>query len=358
MNLRKLCCIAATMGLLQSCIKDAPLNPEADIEAFTVSQDQMTGDVFIDQTKSQIRLYLTEEAFEKGITPLIKVSAGGTVSPASGDTLKFDKEGVKQYIVTSADGKNSKKYTVEVINPLLGKLDFERWDTVSAEGADWKYVNPLGEDGRHIWASGNIGIAITGVTEINDFPLHISAKAYAGKYAAEMETRPGNELSAWMGIHLFAGSMFLGNFVTDYLMENPLKCTQFGQPYKGVPSAFSGYYKYQPGPVFIDKDAKPVAGVTDRCSIYAVVYSGTSRLDATNILTSDRVLATAILADGTAKADWTHFEVPFTLVNGKTVAPGTPVMLAIIASSSAEGDHYRGAVGSKLLLDNLEIVHE
>lgn len=358
MNLRKLCCIAALVGLLQSCIKDAPLNPEADIEAFTVPQNQLTGDVFIDQTKSQIRLYLTTDAFEKGIAPVIKVSAGAKVSPASGDTLKFDSTGVTQYVVTSANGKTTKKYTLELINPVLGKLDFERWDTVSSEGANWKYVNPLGENGGNIWASGNIGIAITGVTEINDFPLHISTNAYEGKYAAEMETRPGNALSAWMGIHLFAGSMFLGNFVTDYLLENPLKCTQFGQPYKGVPSSFSGYYKYQPGAVFIDKDETPVPGVVDKCSIYAVVYSGTSRLDATNILTSDRVLATAILADGTAKGDWTHFEIPFKMVNGKTVEPGTPVMLAIIASSSAEGDHYRGAVGSKLVLDNLQIVHE
>jgi hypothetical protein len=357
MNLRKLCCIAASVGLLQSCIKDAPLNPETDIESFTVSQDQLLGDVFIDQTKSQIRLYLTEDAFEKGIAPVIKVSAGGKVSPASGDTLRFDDTGIKKYKVTSASGLE-REYSVEVVKIGLWKFSFEKWDTLSSDEADWKYVNPLSDDHRNIWASGNIGIAITGVTAINDFPLHISTNAYAGKYAAELETRPGNALSAFFGIHLFAGSAFLGNFVTDFLMDNPLKCTQFGQPYKGRPVSFTGYYKYQPGPTFIDKNEVPQPGITDKCSIYAVVYSGKSRLDATNILTSDRVLATAILGDGTAKAHWTHFDIPFTLVNGKTIAPGEMVMVAIIASSSAEGDHYRGAVGSKLLLDNLEIVHE
>lgn len=359
MNVRKLCCIAASVGLLQSCIKDAPLNPEADIETFTVAQNQLTGDVFIDQTKSQIRLYLTEEAFEKGIAPVIKVSAGGHVSPASGDTLRFDNTGIKKYVVTSATG-TERAYTVEVVQTGIWKFGFERWDTlVAPSGGSWKYVNPLAEDGRNIWASGNIGIAITGVTEINDFPLHVSTNAFEGKYAAEMETMPGNALSGWMGIHLFAGSMFLGNFVTDYLMENPLKCTQFGQPYRGImPKSFTGNYKYQPGAQFIDKEANPVPGQIDKCSIYAVLYSGTTRLDATNILTSDRVIATAILGDGTAKNNWTHFDISFTPVAGKSVIPGEPLMLAIIASSSAEGDHYRGAVGSKLVLDNLEIVHE
>jgi hypothetical protein len=359
MNVRKLCCVAATIGLLQSCIKDAPLNPEADIETFTIAPDQLTGDVFIDQTKSQIRLYLTAEAFEKGIAPVIKVSAGGHVSPASGDTLKFDNTGIKKYVVTAPAG-TERTYTVEVVQAGVWKFGFERWDTVTAgAGGSWKYVNPLADDGRNIWASGNIGIAITGVTEINDFPLHVSPNAFEGKYAAAIETKPGNALSAWMGIHLFAGSMFVGNFITDYLMENPLKCTQFGQPYGNiVPKSFTGVYKYQPGAQFIDREANPVPGQTDKCAIYAVLYSGTTRLDATNILTSDRVVATAILADGTAKSEWTHFNIPFTPAAGKIITPGAPLMLAIIASSSAEGDYYRGAVGSKLLLDNLEIVHE
>lgn len=358
MNVRKLCYVAATVGALQSCIKDAPLNPEADIETFTLAPNQVTSDVFIDQTKSQIRLYLTDEAYQKGIAPVIKVSAGGHVSPASGDSIKFNGSSLNEYLVTSATG-TKRKYTVEVIQTGVWKFGFERWDTVSASGASWKYVNPLSDDGRNIWASGNIGIAITGVTDINDFPLHVTTDAKDGKYAAVMETKPGNAISAWMGIHLFAGSMFVGNFVTDYLLENPLKCTQFGQFYGGiVPKSFTGDYKYQPGAQFIDKDAKPVPGQIDECSIYAVLYTGIERLDATNILTSDRVVATAVLADGTAKADWTHFDIPFVAVPGKNVLPGQSLMLAIIASSSKEGDHYRGAVGSKLILDNVEIVHQ
>lgn len=360
MNLRKLCCIAASIGLLQSCIKDAPKNPEADITAFTVPKDQLTGDVFIDQTKRQVRLYLTDTAFKSGIVPSITVSNGAKVFPALGDTLRFDSTGmgITGYTITPATGGQGKTYTVRVVGTGNWKFGFERWDTVSAEGASWKYVNPLADDGRNVWASGNIGIAITGVTEINDFPLHISNDAHDGKYAAIMETKPGNALSGWMGIHLFAGSLFMGNFVTDYLLENPLKCTQFGQPYRGMPSRFTGYYKYQPGATFQDKDGKPVPGTTDECSIYAVLYSGTSRLDATNILTSNRVVATAILTDGTAKADWTHFDIPFQNLSGKVVSLNEPLMLAIIASSSKDGDHYRGAIGSKLVLDNIEIVKE
>ncbi|PSL43393.1 putative glycosyl hydrolase or carbohydrate binding protein [Chitinophaga niastensis] len=357
MNLRKLCCLAAILGSLQSCIKDAPQNPEADIVSFTVNKDDLTGDVYIDQTNAKIRLYLKEEAFQKGIVPTITVSAGGQVSPASGDSLKFDNNGIKKYVVTSNNGANKKTYTVEVINIGTWKFDFEKWDTLSYEGADFHYLNPAGEDGHSVWASGNIGIAITGVTEIADFPLHATANAYEGKYAAEIETRPGNALSGWMNIHIFPGSMFLGNFTTDSMMQNPLKCPQFGQPYRGMPKSFTGYYKYQPGAKFQDRNENIIAGKTDACAIYAVLYNGTERLDATNILTSERIIATAILPDGSAKADWTHFDIPFK-VTGTPVAPNAQVMMAIIASSSSEGDFYRGAIGSKLVLDNIEIVHE
>ncbi|MCW3465663.1 PCMD domain-containing protein [Chitinophaga nivalis] len=352
MNVRQLCFAVATIGLLQSCIKDAPQNPEADIETFSVDKESLTANVFIEQSGGSIRLYLTDEAFKKGIKPEITVSAGARVTPASGDSLKFDVTGKRTYTVTSASGANTKVYTVQVVNIDSWKFDFENWK----ESQNYGFFHPIEADGSEIWSSGNLGVRLTGVTNKADFPLIPSTDAYFGKTSAELRTRAGNDFSASMDIHLFAGSLFLGNFDLFAALENPLKATQFGQPYKEIPTTFTGYYKYQPGPVFQDKDGKPVAGKLDQCSMYAVLYSGKDRLDATNILTSDRVIATAILQDGTAKADWTRFEVPFTF--RRTASRNEPMMMAIVLSSSKEGDHYLGAPDSRLLVDNLEIIHE
>lgn len=359
MNLRKLCWVAAAGVVLQSCIKEAPVNPEADIESFTIDKAQLTGDVFVDQTKSEIRLYLTEEAYEKGVVPKITVSEGAKISPASGDSIHFSSTGTIQYKVTSASGANSKTYTINVVNTGLWTFNFEKWDTISTEINDGHFLNPFSDDQRNIWSSGNLGIALTGVSNIEDFPMHATTDAYEGKYAAAVETKPGNDVSIFFSkIYLFPGNLFLGNFTTDNLFTNPLMCTQFGQPYKGMPTHFKGYYKYSRGTKFLGKDGKELPGTLDECSVYAVLYTGTTRLDGTNILTSDRIIATAILPDGTPKENWTAFDIPFTRLPGKNVMPGEKLMIAVVASSSKEGDQYRGAVGSRLLLDKLEIVHE
>ena len=93
------------------CIKDAPLNPEADIETFTIDASQLTGDVVINQANRKIMLFLTPEAYNEGIAPAITVSANATVSPASGDSI-HPKSNTVEYTVTSESGANKKVYTV------------------------------------------------------------------------------------------------------------------------------------------------------------------------------------------------------------------------------------------------------
>ncbi|WP_160711160.1 PCMD domain-containing protein [Chitinophaga solisilvae] len=366
MKLRKLCCVAAMIGSLQACIKDAPLNPEADIVTFKVDEKQLTGQVFIDQSKASINLYVTPEALKSGIVPQITITPGATITktpagpltaPAS-DTLHFDTitgRARQQFIVTAANGASSRTYSVRVVTTGIWQWDFENWVTDEKE----KYQYPIEKDSAVLWSSGNPGIAIalTGTPKSPEaYPLRMTTDAYHGKGAAEMQTRAGTALSNLVGIKLFAGSMFLGVFDIANAFGAPLEATQFGQPSRGNVVRFTGYYKYTPGAFYQDREGNKVDGKTDECSLYAVLYTGTKRLDATNIHTSDRVIARATLADGTAKAGWTSFDIPFVYTR-KAVA-GEQYMLAIVASSSKNGDSYEGAVGSRLVLDSLEIVHE
>jgi hypothetical protein len=337
--------------VLNGCIKDAPQNPEADIETFTVDTTQLTGSIFIDQANRRIMLYLQPSAYNNGIAPVITVSNGATVVPASGDTIRFG-NGKVQYTVTSQSGANKKVYDVLVVDVGTWTFNFEKWQQNSAD----KYEYPVEDNNTILWSSGNAGVALSGIPkQPQAYPTHSTADGFNGTTGAEMVTLAGTPLSALVGIHLFAGSLFLGNFNSAVAFTQPLAATEFGQPYVGLPSAFTGYYKYTPGTDYQDESGNIVAGILDECSLYAVLFRGSERLNGTNILTSDRIIAKALLPDGSAKSAFTKFELPFTYVPGADTTG--PLLLAIVASSSKDGDHYKGAVGSRLVVDSLRIIH-
>ena len=337
--------------LFNSCIKKAPADPEADIESFVVDTSQLTGNVFVDQANRKVLLYLRQEAYDSGIVPVITISKGASVTPASGDTLRFGK-GPIQYTVTSENGVNQKTYTVQVVNVGTWIFNFEKWMQNSTD----KYEYPVEDDNTILWSSGNAGVALSGITKApGNYPTHSTPDGLQGTTAAEMTTLNGTALSAIVGIHLFAGSLFLGNFNASVAFTQPLAATQFGQPYVGAPARFTGYYKYTPGADYQDASGNIVTGVQDQCSVYAVLFKGTTRLDGTNILTSNLIVAKAILPDGSAKSAFTKFDIPFTYVPGADTSGS--LMIAIVASSSKDGDTYKGAVGSTLIVDSLQIIH-
>ena len=83
------------------------------------------------------------------------------------------------------------------------------------------------------------------------------------------------------------------------------------------PLSLKGVYTYAPGTPFI-KTVNGEATTTediDECAIQAVLYTITSEdetLDGTNIDSDDeRIVARARLEDGTAKDDWTPFNLEF-----------------------------------------------
>lgn len=333
-----------------SCIKPAPQNPEADMESFTIDKAFLDADVFIDQANRKIMLYLKADAYKNGVVPVITVSKGASVFPASGDSLHFDKQVF--YIVSSEDGANKKSYEVVVASAGVWAFDFENWQTNSSN----KYEYPIETDGNIFWATGNPGIALSGVSKDPlSYPTRATADAYHGSKAAELVTLAGTPLSQLAGVRLFAGNLFAGNFDASNAFAKPLEASQFGQPYFNKPLRFTGYYKYTAGAHYQDENGNIIAGYQDSCAIYAVLFKGTQRLNATNINSSPAIVARADLKDGSTRNNWTRFDIPFTYQPGADLSG--PLMLTIISSSSKKGDLYRGAIGSKLVVDSLAIIN-
>ncbi len=335
-----------------SCIKKEPLNPEADIESFVIEPKYRTSETFIDQANNKITIYITSEAFQKGLSPQITTSKGALLSPASGDSVHFN--GALKYTVTSQSGAYTKVYDLVVIHGIDGyEFGFEKWGQNPAD----KYQFPLEEDGTQVWSSGNPGAAIAGLPkDPSAYPTRSTTDRYSGQLAAEMGTIKGTPLTEFAGIRLIPGSLFYGNFNSQNALANPPLATEFGQPFQGIPLTFSGYYKYSPGPNFQDKAGNVVAGEADSCSIYAILFKGPGRLDGTNILTSDRILAKAVLKDKSAKANFTFFEIPFIYAVNADLSGD--LMLAIVASASHKGDQYSGAIGSRLVVDQFIITRK
>ena len=70
-----------------------------------------------------------------------------------------------------------------------------------------------------------------------------------------------------------------------------------------------------------------------------------------------------IKADEALETDqWTEFSLPFERQNNKSIdeqkLQNGKYKLGIIFSSSVEGDHFKGAVGSTLYIDEVELVCE
>ncbi len=333
---------------LASCIGEQPLNPEADIEEFTIDPQFLTSKTVIDQANRKVLIYLKPEAYQNGISPILKLSSGSTASPVSGTLIKFDKPVF--YTISSESGSNQKQYEIEVVEIGTWTFNFETWSANKDSGYEFPLDNNI-----QIWSSGNPGVALSGVpAQADSYPTRSTNVGFNGTKAAQLTTIPGNQLSEFLGIKLFPGSFFLGDFNSEEAFFNPLAATEFGQPYFDMPDKFTGYYTYTPGPTFQDHAGNPVVGQKDRFSLYAVMFNGPDRLNGTNINTSDKIIARAeIPNDVPANTEFKRFEVPFTYIPGRT--PGNNVMVAIVASSSYQGDTYRGAIGSRLVVDSLRI---
>ena len=128
-----------------------------------------------------------------------------------------------------------------------------------------------------------------------------------------------------------------------------------------------GVYKYTAGTYFIDGsdryNIKLDTGETDQGSIIGVLYEATDAEGNEVILNGETIgsseyhvaVATFYCSD---QAEWTEFNVNFEMLEGKTYDPSKTYKLALVCSSSKDGNLFKGAENSTLWVDNLEVIGE
>ena len=370
--------------LLSSCIKDEALNVEADITSATIDGAKELLIVEPKVEKNQIVFRLIEEpkveAASEGdndevsylFAPEFTLSKGATISPASGTARDFTEP--QKYVVTAENGVVTKEYTVSFIvdKGILLNYSFENADIIKTEGYAGEYhqfFTLLGNGSKKTdWSSANEGFnflirlnsSIVEEVKPSVYPTVQVEDGYKGK-GVMLQTNSTGALGAMFGSPLAAGNLFLGDFDVSMVMQS-LKTTKFGQPYTytTAPAAVKGYFKYQAGDEFVVNN-EPSSLEEDAWDAYAILFE---KSDKDNFLTGDhnfedsRMVSVAKLDDAKrVETDkWTEFELRFENVAGKSFDADKEYMFTIVFSSSKEGAFFNGAVGSKLWIDEVEIV--
>ena len=364
---------ALILSLASGCIRPEAPNVEADILGIQVEGAEVLRDPVI--TNDQVTLYVNPWEDLTHVTPTFVMTDGASISPESGKTMDFTKP--VTYTVTSEDGQWSKSYVVTFTSG--GNVEKQRFsfEDTFLQGNKY-YVFQIKNDAGEVtdnWASSNTGYSIGAEFgllpgETTDYPVTQVDAGYTGK-AVQLSTRSTKALYDAFGSvmnvpMLAAGSLYLGKLNTDFLMTDALKSTEFGIPVFRKPVMLTGYYKYTPGETMID-DKGNALDRTDLFDIYGIVYEVTPEvktLDGTNNLTSDNLVMKARISDDDRKpeAEWTRFEIPFEMLDGKSI---DPVKLSkgmynysIVFSSSKDGAKFFGAAGSTLQVDEVEVYFE
>ncbi len=349
---------------------------EAKITSFSIDSKMITEAPEINEAAGTITFKVNKDAENLMFAPVIVVSEGATVTPASG--VEQDFSGDVTYTVVSEDYGTVKTYVAKIAGKqVVMKYDFEEWKTIeNSEDPKNNYELPAAAG----WSGADAALSLIRLFDIEvDNSLMATEEAYSGAKAAKIVTLDSKGMASLLpGVFpaipkVTSGSLFLGSFEVD--ATNTLRSTRFGIEYSNKPLVVKGYYKYTPGAeyyVCADPVKSEVAVLdetkSDECALSAVLYEVSSydtpsdpqdlsdeRLNGTNIYTSERVVASAVLESGKTEG-YIPFELKLNYV--KDFDSSKLYRFAIICSSSKEGIGFSGAPGSTLLIDDIEVINE
>lgn len=337
-------------ALITSFTFDASNSANAAVFGTTLDQDNRTVSVSMNPD--------TAGAWDlTALVPTIEVSQGATVTPASGSAIDLSNGKSVTFTVVAENGTEN-TYTVSASGSIYF-YDFETW---TSEGAMYpeEITNPVG------WATCNDAVALIknmgpmlGHPEYNgEYPVRPTENGMTGKGAIieSVYTVKGNLMGQTIPA-VTSGTIFLGTFNAFAAMTDPMATTEFGILFEDKPLTVTGWLKYTPGEDFYDENGD-IIDQQDLGTVNAVLYEVSSEdetLNGENIYTSEAICATGSFETAGA-ADFTEFSFDLNYV--KDYDPAKTYKLAVIFAASKEGNQYRAASGSIMVVDNVSIICE
>lgn len=333
---------------------------EALITSFTFdSSDPANAAVYsssLDQESRTVSVTVQDGGDLTALVPTIEISAGAALSPASGTPIDLSNGKSATYTVTAEDGTVN-EYTVSVYGRAAYFYDFENW----VEGDMYSDVfNPEG------WATCNDAVALIKnmgplfghPSYKGEYPVRPTDEGVEGKGAIieSVYTSYGDMMGQTIPA-VTSGTIFLGTFNAMAAMLDPMSTTQFGILFEDKPLAVTGWLKYTPGEDFYDENGN-IIDQQDLGTVNAVLYEVSDEsetLNGSNIYTSESICATGSF-ETAGLEDFTQFS--FDLEYTREYDPSKTYKLAVIFAASKEGNQYRAASGSIMVVDNVTIICE
>ncbi len=380
----------AACAMFTSCFKDEPLNAECDIEAVYFHLDEPLGTFY--QLSDTLQTVMSDDndiifnvrrepaADLSTVDPRLVLTPGASVKSVvkAGD----DATGTYRwhYVIGSQDGQWSRAYNISVV-PTARTVqdtvcyDFEKFDLESREHKYYVWHDEQG-DGTwgNNWATGNAGFRMSmSNAPADQYPSVPLADGYDG-YGVRLTTLSTGPFGVMANMRLAAGNFFLGRFDVGSALTDAMKATCMGIPFDRKPLKLQGYYKYTPGEVYQDKTGKPVKDKTDAADIYAVFYRNEETVTTSDGKTETRqvmlhgedtktnpnIVAIAQMGYVRPTSEWTFFDLTFDYTSDVDLDAllSRGYNLAIVFSSSVDGNHFQGAIGSQLCIDKVRVVCE
>ena len=378
MKFHRLLLLAALCPMLSSCFKDEPANAECDIEVAWVHAEEPEK-MFYNLTDTLVKVLYTDNLITfnvrssadlSALAPQFIITPNATIEPASGSVQDFS-HGPVTYKVTSEDRQWSREYYVS-FNIVTRtetdtlRFDFEDYQVNSSYYYTWN-------DSRFRWSTGNPGYLLCGMaTEYADgqystnpekFPSVALPDGYKGS-GVKLTTLSTGAWGAMKGMRIAAGNLFIGTFDATQAMTDARKATNFGAPFDRRPTKLRGHYKFAPGNDYQDADGNIKPGEADIADIYAVFYRNHDEngnaimLDGDDVKSSPHIIGMAQVTGIQTTDEWTEFEAEFEFNEeiDQTLLDNRGYNIAIVFSSSVNGAYFEGAIGSTLMVDEVELI--
>lgn len=328
----------------------------------------------------KVFVYQTEEGGSTGSSDVFamvsRATVKGSVQSGKTPTIEYCKQGTSDWntvpsanvnvsgtsftaTLTGLSGSTTYSYRVTVDGvagseqsfttaPATPLTDgsFDNWSSTAAtNGTLWQPWTTTS-----FWDTGNKGA--TTIADSNSTPTTETCNG-SGK-AASLETR-------WVVMKLAAGNIFTGSYVKTDGTNGVLS---FGHSFTTFPTKLRINYKYTSATIDkIGEDAlEYLKGKPDSCHIYIALTDWDQPLEI-RTRPSERqlfdkndshVIAYAEYISGNSDSQYQQKD----LVLDYRYDNRTPKYILIVASASKYGDYFTGGVGSKLLIDNFELIYE
>lgn len=274
------------------------------------------------------------------------VKVSGTSFTASLTGLKAATAYQYRVSVDGVSGEEQSFTTAQAI-PLTNG-GFEDWSSVAAgKNTLWQ---PWAEDAISFWDTGNKGATTVG--DSNSTPTSETSTG-RGK-AASLESK-------WIVLKFAAGNIFTGTYVRTDGTNGVL---QFGRPFTSFPTKLRIHYKYNCATIDrVGDDAmNHLKGRPDSCQVYIALTDWNEPLEIRTRPTNrqlfdpsdEHVIAYGELTKGETVSSWTQADIALDY----RYTNRTPKYIVVVASSSKYGDYFTGGVGSKLWLDECELIYD